>query len=71
MTENKWCFNCGYPLKMKRVRDKWGEHLTFYDGKTGDIIEECPNCRNWPLSLYGIESKESADAMLKREGLVS
>ena len=68
MIEDKWCFNCGYSLKMKRVRDDGGEHLTFYDGKTGEIVQDCPNCHNWPLAVYGIESKESADAMLKREG---
>lgn len=68
MTEDKWCSRCGYPLKMKRARDNWGEHLTFYDGKAGDIIEDCPNCHNWPLSVYGIQSKASAEAMLKRVG---
>ena len=69
MTEDKWCLNCGYPLKLKQVRDNWGEHLSFYDGKTGRIIagiQACPRCLNWPLDVYGIESKESADALLQR-----
>ena len=67
MTEDKWCTNCGYPLKMKRTRDNWSEHLAFYDGKTGNTIEDCPNCHNWPLAVHGIESKESADALLQRQ----
>jgi len=62
-----WCFNCGYPLKLKRLRDEGGEHLTFYDRKTGRVVKDCPRCLNWPLSIYGIESKPSMDAMFQRE----
>lgn len=70
MTVDVWCFKCGYPLKMKRLRDDGGEHLTFYDGKTGRIIpgcQGCPRCHKWPLAIYGIESKKSMDAMFQRE----
>ena len=66
MTEDKWCSNCGYPLKMGRLRDEGDEHLTFYDGKTNNVIEDCPNCHNWPLATYSIESKESAEALFQR-----
>jgi len=66
MLENKWCFNCGYPLKGMDKMGEGGAHYTFYDGKTGNVTDDCPNCHNWPLAVYGIESKESTDALLQR-----
>lgn len=70
MTMDVWCFHCSYPLKLKPLRDEGGEHLTFYDRKTRRTIpgcQGCPRCLNWPLAIYGIESKQTMDAMFQRE----
>lgn len=50
MTEHLFC-SCGYPITVEDVPTVEGERRVYSDSKTGAIIDECPQCGDWPLDV--------------------
>ena len=44
MGDPLYCPWCGYPVTLEEDMSVDGEQVFFRDGKTGEILEECPNC---------------------------
>jgi len=50
MTEHLFCW-CGQPITIEDVQTTQGERQVYTDAKTGAVIEECPECGDWPLDV--------------------
>lgn len=53
MTEHLFCW-CGYPITVEDVPTVEGERQVYTDGKTGEVIEDCPECGDGPLDVRNL-----------------
>jgi len=65
MAEHLFCF-CGYAITVEDVPTVEGERQIYTDGKTGEVIEECPRCGDCPLDAEYLFTEKEAHYMRRK-----